>query len=236
MHFYSLRQLRNSLFNLFKQTNYNNIGILLKNNAVSVNLSKKIVSQPGIGSGSRKFIQLRKALLNWYITIEFMKMRKKYLQQGLIFLGKSNLKMSYICNHKQFLLILLQMGRNLKCLLIFSNFHHFHGRPEKKARDKRNYNFRPKDPTSDLAILWHTICPNNVAATSLNLRKFKYIILRLFLAQYSCSRPQCTYSGIFSPNKKWFFNFFQLFQKKKKKKKVVKAILCNFSMRLLKYF
>ena len=143
-------------------------------------------------------------------------MRKKYLQQGLIFLGKSNLKMSYICNHKQFLLILLQMGRNLKCLLIFSNFHHFHGRPEKKARDKRNYNFRPKDPTSDLAILWHTICPNNVAATSLNLRKFKYIILRLFLAQYSCSRPQCTYSGIFSPNKKWFFwnkffsqNFFK---------------------------
>lgn len=168
MHFYSLRQLRNSLFNLFKQTNYNNIGILLKNNAVSVNLSKKIVSQPGIGSGSRKFIQLRKALLNWYITIEFMKMRKKYLQQGLIFLGKSNLKMSYICNHKQFLLILLQMGRNLKCLLIFSNFHHFHGRPEKKARDKRNYNFRPKDPTSDLAILWRTICPNNVAARSLD--------------------------------------------------------------------
>ena len=31
-----------------------------------------------------------------------------------------------------------------------------------------------------------------------------------------CSRPQCTYSGIFSPKRKWFFNFFQLFQKKKK--------------------
>ena len=31
-----------------------------------------------------------------------------------------------------------------------------------------------------------------------------------------------------------FSNFFKLFQKKKKKK--LKAILCNFSMRLLKYF
>jgi len=32
----------------------------------------------------------------------------------------------------------------------------------------------------------------------------------------------------------YFFNFFQLF--KKKKKKIIKAILCNFAMRLLKIF
>ena len=31
-----------------------------------------------------------------------------------------------------------------------------------------------------------------------------------------------------------FFHFFKIFQKKKKK--IIKAILCNFSMRLLKYF
>ena len=133
-------------------------------------MNKKIIPQPGIGSASRKFreISITKTLLNWCITIEFMKMHKKYLQQSLIFLGKSNLNLSCICKNKQFLLVLLKMERNLKCLLRFSNFCHFHDRPEKKARDNRNYNFRPKDPTSDLAILWRTICPNNVAAGSLD--------------------------------------------------------------------
>ena len=33
-----------------------------------------------------------------------------------------------------------------------------------------------------------------------------------------------------------FLNFLKFFQKKKKKKKIIKAILCNFSVRLLKNF
>ena len=53
-------------------------------------------------------------------------------------------KLSYICNHKHFLLILLKMGRNLKCLLRFSNFYHFHDRPETKARDKETTTSVPK--------------------------------------------------------------------------------------------
>ena len=60
--------------------------------------------------------------------------------------------------------------------------------------------------------------------------------------------PSSIYSWFFKPlsvlhsrfpNKKlwvvaYFFNFFQLFQKQKKI--IIKAILCNFSMRLLKCF
>ena len=42
------------------------------------------------------------------------------------------------------------------------------------------------------------------------------------------STPEREFSGDNSS----FFNFFKLFQKKK----IIKAILCNFSMRLLKYF
>ena len=38
-----------------------------------------------------------------------------------------------------------------------------------------------------------------------------------------------------SPNKTIFFNFFKFFQIFSKKK-IMKAILCNFSVRLLKYF
>ena len=98
-------------------------------------------------------------------------------------------KLSYICNHQHFLLILLKMGRNLKCLLRFSNFYHFHDRTKTKETDNRNYNFRPKDPTSDPAILWSTICPNNVAARSLDHFQCQNInLLSIFKRALSASK------------------------------------------------
>ena len=47
------------------------------------------------------------------------------------------------------------------------------------------------------------------------------------------SGPLCITDLFQNKSVAYFFNFFQLF---KKKKKIIEAILCNFSMRLLKYF
>ena len=59
------------------------------------------------------------------------------------------------------------------------------------------------------------------------------------LNNQSCNRrPLCStlrFENLSISPKKLFFQLFQLFSKKKKKE-IIEAILCNFSMRLLKYF
>ena len=76
----------------------------------------------------------------------------------------------------------------------------------------------------------------NILVTDFHLLKSLLVVLGFGSQAFVCGFSRQNINSVeekFSTKKTIFFNFFKLFQEKKK---IIKAILCDFSMRLLKCF